>query len=870
MLEPFLGPRARPPVALPPIPLLRRERIVHLLDRAITHPVTLVTGRTGSGKTIAVAEWAKRGNLHGPLVWATLTGSDAAATALRAVLHRAADPAQQQPHVLVLDDVDAIEDNHLGTLLREILRHRPEQLRLVLVSRHEPPALQRLVLAGELGIVGPAELALTRDEAHQLLTLQGTPVAATALTHLMAATQGWAAAVRLAGMALAAERDTLDPHLFGGHHPLVIDYVLDELAHLPAAQQQVGLTACVVPDICARLSATLTDDHAAGRHLHALARDGFFLVRTAGDRFQMPPLVGQALHAHLLATDPRGHLDLHRRVAVWFEEQDGWHESMSHALQSQDWEFLGTLALRSIVPGFHTSERAGLATLVENIPSRVVHGRTELEIAYAHVMNFHGDRLSAESLLDRAEPLLGQLPPTRRAVATLALQALRADIAHGAGDARTMRTAVTAAQGTLDTLQRQDAPGWFDRPEVVSNLLARAHLWAGTPQQAIDILSTATTSPPVARRQLGLLALAQAGSGYPTLARATALAALDDQTGHDHDTQAPAAWLAQAIAAMLQADLPAADEAITFGSRLPAGTDPFISVAFHLVRAGHHFAMGDLTGARQALADFDSQSARLVGIDGLHAARAGVKMSIEIRAGADLRAGEPLDLINASGKARPVTAPPTIALVCQAYLLLVTGKPALVRDTVADLAERDDPLGAISWLLIALAEDALRRDALATESLARAIELCAPESLALLFSPVSGRLRTMLERHLEIVGTHPEFVQHILGLGTDEPAGTPAVAREPLTDRELSVVAYLPTLYSNAQIADSLGISVNTVKQHLKSIHRKLGVSTRRDALLAARRLNLLPDRAAHHPMSPMSPVQKGNSNGTRNTPTSP
>lgn len=58
------------------------------------------------------------------------------------------------------------------------------------------------------------------------------------------------------------------------------------------------------------------------------------------------------------------------------------------------------------------------------------------------------------------------------------------------------------------------------------------------------------------------------------------------------------------------------------------------------------------------------------------------------------------------------------------------------------------------------------------------------------------------------------------------------------------MLAYLPTLRSNDEIATALSISVNTVKQHLKSIHRKLHVGSRRDAVRAARRLGLLPGRA--------------------------
>jgi LuxR family maltose regulon positive regulatory protein len=69
------------------------------------------------------------------------------------------------------------------------------------------------------------------------------------------------------------------------------------------------------------------------------------------------------------------------------------------------------------------------------------------------------------------------------------------------------------------------------------------------------------------------------------------------------------------------------------------------------------------------------------------------------------------------------------------------------------------------------------------------------------------------------------------------PAG-PGV--ESLTDRETAVLRFLPTLMSNAQIADGMNLSVNTVKSHLKAVYRKLGVDGRREAVLRGRELELL------------------------------
>jgi LuxR family maltose regulon positive regulatory protein len=70
---------------------------------------------------------------------------------------------------------------------------------------------------------------------------------------------------------------------------------------------------------------------------------------------------------------------------------------------------------------------------------------------------------------------------------------------------------------------------------------------------------------------------------------------------------------------------------------------------------------------------------------------------------------------------------------------------------------------------------------------------------------------------------------------------------EPLSERELAVLRFLPTMMSNAEIASEMFVSVNTVKTHLKHVYRKLDVADRRDAVRRARRLRLLTPGLADH-----------------------
>jgi len=73
--------------------------------------------------------------------------------------------------------------------------------------------------------------------------------------------------------------------------------------------------------------------------------------------------------------------------------------------------------------------------------------------------------------------------------------------------------------------------------------------------------------------------------------------------------------------------------------------------------------------------------------------------------------------------------------------------------------------------------------------------------------------------------------------GPDDDA--PARLDEPLSERELVIVRHLATGQTLGQIGSQLYISVNTVKSHVRSIYRKLEVTSRREAVQRVRQLGL-------------------------------
>ncbi len=61
-----------------------------------------------------------------------------------------------------------------------------------------------------------------------------------------------------------------------------------------------------------------------------------------------------------------------------------------------------------------------------------------------------------------------------------------------------------------------------------------------------------------------------------------------------------------------------------------------------------------------------------------------------------------------------------------------------------------------------------------------------------------------------------------------------------LTDRELDILNLIAQGYSNAKISETLHISMNTVKTHIKNIFQKLEVEDRTEAAMKAFKSNLI------------------------------
>jgi LuxR family transcriptional regulator, maltose regulon positive regulatory protein len=104
---------------------------------------------------------------------------------------------------------------------------------------------------------------------------------------------------------------------------------------------------------------------------------------------------------------------------------------------------------------------------------------------------------------------------------------------------------------------------------------------------------------------------------------------------------------------------------------------------------------------------------------------------------------------------------------------------------------------------------------------------------------IAAAITPVLEAERRRITSHGEQVIELLTSLRQQPVYGGQLP-DPLSARELEILQYLPTPLDQRELCSALFISRNTLKTHLRSTYRKLGVQTRREAVLRAESLGIL------------------------------
>jgi LuxR family transcriptional regulator, maltose regulon positive regulatory protein len=389
---PAIGPRleglASPSVAPNPergsgsAAYVPRPRLLRRLAEARC-PLALIAAPAGYGKTTLLEQWERADPR--PFAWVTLDRGARHGGALVAAVEEALDRAApvtaryrddsarsgrssaavalgrltrsleaRPPFVLVLDDLQKLGGEGAAEMLARLARAVPRGSVLALSSRTEPPLpLGRVRANRALTEIRTHDLVMTTGEAAELLERCAVTLSEADEKALAHKTEGWAAGLYLAAVAVRGQRDrSSGVEHFGGDDSIVADYLRDEvLSQLPEASVAFLTQASVLDRLSGPVCDFVLERSGSGQLLSSIGHRDLLLVPRdrAGEEFRCHALLAQMLRAELRRAQPDLERQLHRRASDWYARQADFDRAMHHAVAAGDAARAGVL-LRAGAP----------------------------------------------------------------------------------------------------------------------------------------------------------------------------------------------------------------------------------------------------------------------------------------------------------------------------------------------------------------------------------------------------------------------------------------------------------------------------------------------------------------------------------------
>lgn len=260
--------------------------------------------------------------------------------------------------------------------MRFFIRHQPENLTLVVLSRNLPQlGIANLRVRDQLLEIGSQQLAFTHQEAKQFFDCRlSSPIEAAESSRICDDVSGWATALQL--IALSARQNTHSAHksarrLAGINASHLSDYLVDEvLDNVDLATRHFLLKSAILRSMNDALINRVTGEENGQMRLEEIERQGLFLQRMddTGEWFCYHPLFGNFLRQRcqweLAAELP----EIHRAAAESWMAQGFPSEAIHHALAAGDALMLRDILLNHAWSLFNHSELSLLEESLKALP----------------------------------------------------------------------------------------------------------------------------------------------------------------------------------------------------------------------------------------------------------------------------------------------------------------------------------------------------------------------------------------------------------------------------------------------------------------------------------------------------------------------
>ena len=869
--------------------LLYEASRVLLLDGSEEVPFTLISAPAGFGKTTLVSQWLdyrkpvfawlsldRRDNTPA-LFWNSVASAlarvdtrfairestllaalepNAVVDPVALLVNRLADYARtwQAPTrlYLVLDDFHLIDEPDLLEQVRRFIDFSPGLLRILCMSRIDPPIRTAQLLARDRMVkLGPADLCFDLDLTRKFVQGRWPGVSEADITQLYERTGGWPAALQLSALSGRLSDTGQGAEARRGQTALA-EYLLEEVFNgLEPELQQFLMDMSLLPLFSADIAnqARGADD---GSALIAVMRERNLLFQRYGSGhhwYRLHDLLGEWLRTRQVDAERARQIRIAGARA--FEQQGLINEALELYLATQCYP-----EAEALVPELlQSDELAGHRALPDRFPDAVRAASPAIALLQALTAFMDGRYDDVLEKVEHATGLLDRQPyPETESLRFIALlltwPAARFTGREAAAQSSIVQVSeqLSPGRGTLHNwgLYTLGADAFMEaRLDSAQTLLSKALVGALELEDGLCAIRCLAILVPVLiqrgcaddARRCFQRTCERLAEGPPAREQAGLLAYLDG------------------LLALERHDLQRAGESLQEASQLARERMTLLDrlyLAFELFRLG--MITGNEEQWRSQLQDMTELHQLMASEHWSH----NIPQPSALEALAQLSAGNIFAMIAWAANDGTTRSTSRFSSLHERLLRLV-GRLLSGMDVDEELQqlERDASAGAVQLVvchvqLIRILVCAFREQDLtgAARQLAALLAVSVPRGLLRPFVDAEPRFDQILETCQRQGWSEPEASRILAlrrgegGLTGPEPAAEPtcltADMPEPLSQREQDVLELLSAGLSNKAMSEQLGITVATVKSHLSNIYGKLQADNRVRAISRARELGLM------------------------------
>jgi len=763
---------------------------------------------------------------------------------------------------IVLDDYHLIVSDTVHEAVSFLIEHLSENIHLVILSRTDPPLpISKLRARGQMTEIRAVDLRFTPEEASAFLNdamglaLSGRDVAA-----LEEVTEGWVAALQLAALSMRDREDVSGfVEAFSGSNRHVLDFLADEvLEQQPEDVREFLLKTSVLGRMAAPLCEALTARSDGQVMLERLDRENLFVVSLDDERrwYRYHHLFADFLKSRLERERPRLAGELHLRASDWYERSGRAFEALEHALSGGDHERAADLVERVAREMWSRGEVVTLLGWLRNLPEEAKRRRPKLFLDQATALVLMGRLDEADVPLQEAERAAADGEEARRRYLLGYAAGVRSWRARLDGEPR---RAIELARLAMEFLPEDD-PGLRSFPAIG---MAQAFRDAGELEASSESFAEAAELGRAAGHLYGMLwgmiwqarvhlergRLREADDAFRRALR------FISERGVELLPTAGLAHIGMGALLYERNELEEAERELESGVELAERT-----------REVSNLVWGYVTLSRARLARGDGEGALEMALESERVARdAGAEVECAIAANwmarlrlarGELAEAVVLEQERAASADAASGASRMVDRLTAARLLHARGDHDEALGLLRELREAAEEAGRTGNLMEILALRALalwakNEKERAVGTLTQALALAEPECYVRTFADEGPAMSNLLSAalgarqsgRLEVaVRVSARYVAKLqAAIAHDAPAAAiGARLPEPLSERELEVLALIAAGEANQEIADRLFVSISTVKTHVNNLYRKLGARGRTRAVTRAREMGLL------------------------------